>query len=334
MKRSSLVLPAVLSLAAALLAADASPSTRTGPWLGEQPPGESPALFAPGIVSTGLYERDAAVTPDGKELYFGILGNDFAVIAVCRQVDGRWTGPELAPFSRDPKCLNLEPCISPDGKRFLFLSTRARAGQEQKPGWADQDIWAMDRTAEGWGEPYNLGAPVNSDRPEFFPSLTRDGTLYFTREDSEKRSAIYRSRLVSGAYTEPERLPDTVNCGPNLFNACVAPDESYLVVCIGDRPENLGRADYYVCFRTAGDRWSPPVNLGPAVNGKGDAATSPSVTPDGRFLFFGSSRRTPPPAGEARTYRALQEDRVRPGNGNCDLYWVSTALIEKLRPKP
>ncbi|MBP7865536.1 MAG: PD40 domain-containing protein [Acidobacteria bacterium] len=334
MKRCVPLLLAVLATLTPLPAGQAPPAARTGPWLGETPPGETPVLFAPGVVSTGLYERDVAVTPDGREFYFGILGNDFAVIAVCRQVDGRWTGPELAPFSRDPKCLNLEPCVAPDGKRLLFLSTRARAGQEQKPGWADQDIWAMDRTAGGWGEPYNLGAPVNSDRPEFFPSLTRDGTLYFTREEADKRSAIYRSRRVNGTYAEPERLPGAVNGGPNLFNACIAPDESYLVVCIGDRPDNLGRADYYVCFRTPDDRWSAPVNLGPAVNGKGDAATSPAVTPDGRFFFFGSSRRVPAPAGEARTYRALQEERVRPGNGNCDVYWVSTALIEKLRPKP
>jgi hypothetical protein len=30
-----------------------------------------------------------------------------------------------------------------------------------------------------WGEPRNLGAPVNGEASEFFPTLTKDGTLYF-----------------------------------------------------------------------------------------------------------------------------------------------------------
>jgi hypothetical protein len=34
----------------------------TGPYLGQKPPGMKPEIFAPGIVSTGMYERDMAVT--------------------------------------------------------------------------------------------------------------------------------------------------------------------------------------------------------------------------------------------------------------------------------
>jgi len=33
-------------------------------------------------------------------------------------------------------------------------------------------IWVMHRTATGWGEPRNLGAPVNSEESEYFPTLT------------------------------------------------------------------------------------------------------------------------------------------------------------------
>ena len=41
-----------------------------GPYLGQKPPGMTPEIFAPGIISTNLDERIAAFTPDGKEFYF------------------------------------------------------------------------------------------------------------------------------------------------------------------------------------------------------------------------------------------------------------------------
>ncbi|MBE0664402.1 MAG: hypothetical protein IH584_01170 [Candidatus Aminicenantes bacterium] len=37
----------------------------TGPYLGQKPPGTTPELFAPGIVSTGLNELNSVFSPDG-----------------------------------------------------------------------------------------------------------------------------------------------------------------------------------------------------------------------------------------------------------------------------
>ena len=52
----------------ALPGANAPATQRTGPWLGETPPTpDAPARpFAPGFVSTGLFTRDLAASPDGK----------------------------------------------------------------------------------------------------------------------------------------------------------------------------------------------------------------------------------------------------------------------------
>ena len=54
----------------------------SGPYLGQGIPGSDPSVFAPGIVSTGLYERDFTMTPEGDEIYYCVvLGNyDHAVI--------------------------------------------------------------------------------------------------------------------------------------------------------------------------------------------------------------------------------------------------------------
>jgi hypothetical protein len=124
----------------ALDAADRDPATARGKYLGQPPPGKEPRLFAPGLVSTGLYERDVAMTPEGKEFYFGLLAGDYATIAVMKLRRGTWSDPEIAPFSSNPRAFDLEPHITPDGKRFLFLSTRPGEGGEWKAGWANQDL--------------------------------------------------------------------------------------------------------------------------------------------------------------------------------------------------
>jgi Tol biopolymer transport system component len=304
---------------------------RAGPYLGESPPGLTPQLFAPGLVSTGGFERDVAVTPDGREIYFGLSGPSYryTTVAVTRLVEGRWTDPEVVPGLDDPAFLNLEPALSPDGNTLYFLSTRPDPSTGQAAG--NQDIWFITRSEGGWTAPRNLGAPVNSAAPEYFPSVTRDGTLYFTREEPGTRvSSIWRARRAGDGYGTPEKLPAQVNSGRSQYNAFVAPDESYLIVPVDGRSDSIGGCDYYVVFHDTDDRWSEPINLGPAVNTAGTQEFSPYVSPDGKYFFFMSSRLTRPDRLAFRTIREMQD---RPGNGNADIYWVNAALVTSLRAR-
>ncbi len=314
----------------------------TGDYLGQTPPGAAPALFAPGVVSTGLDERDIAITPDGNEIYFGLLGGSFATIVVTRRVGGLWTPPEVAPFCNNPDVFDLEPFITPDGRQFLFLSTRPKTGQEPKPGWVYQDIWAVNRMGDDWSTPYNLGPPVDTDAPEYFPSSTRSGTLYFTREvsvDGRKRSLIHRARTVyivetgESQYAEPEVLPAEVNPGDVQFNAFADPDDRYLIVGIADHKGNIGQYDYYVCFHSEDDSWKGPINMGSLINTPENSVVSPYVTRDGKYFFFASTRRGSARVAEPkRTYADIQRMATEPQNGNSDIYWIDASLIDALRP--
>jgi len=138
---------------------DASPQAPVGEYLGQAPPGDTARIFAPGFVNTGAYTRDAAMTPDGSEFYFGVLQGPVATILETRRgPEGTWSDPEVAPFARDSRFFYLEPAIAPDGSRFMFLSTRVE-GREPAPAelrsWSNQDIWVADREGDHWGAPYN-----------------------------------------------------------------------------------------------------------------------------------------------------------------------------------
>ena len=304
-------------------------------YLGQSPPGAEPRLFAPGVISTGLSERDVAITPDGDEIYFGAaLGRyRFTTIMVVRRVAGRWTTPELAPFAGNPADLDLEAALSPDGKRLMFLSNRPDPPRRTA---RNEDIWVVERSGGGWGPARNLGAPIDTEDKEYFPSLTRTGTLYFTREDAKTGdSSIYRSQLKNGAYAAPERLPDVVNSGTARFNAFIAPDESLLLYCMMGRSDSLGGIDGYVSFRSPDDRWSEPVNLGPKINTAGSEEYSLSLSPDGRFLFFMSARTadTRELFGDRLSWSAMQRLVGAPGNGSSDIWWVDASFLQALRPK-
>lgn len=301
----------------------------SGPYLGQTLPDSIPELFAPGIVNTGMFTRDVAISPDGKEIYFCVaLGNyTYATILYTREVGGIWQTPEIVPFSGGPGVIDFEPAFSPDGSRLYFLSTRPDG--DEPPG--DQDIWYVERSGDSWGEPVNLGEPINTDGGEFFPSLTRDGTLYFTHND--KGSAInqvYRSRFVDGSFQEPELLPARVNCGTNRFNAYISGDEDYIIVPAQGMQDTFDGVDYYVVFRDSQDRWSGPVNMGPLVNQDNARGWSPYVSPDGTLFFF-MATRTKEIDRDSWNYENLLQLHQSSNNGNADIYWVDAGFIQKLR---
>ena len=118
-----------VAIALLLVASCAGPpatpeAPRTGDWLGESPPGDRATLFAPGVVSTGRYTRDLAVTPVGDEIYFTVMlpAFEFSTILVARRIDGVWSEPEVAPFSGSYR--DLEPYVAPDGRTMYFESLR------------------------------------------------------------------------------------------------------------------------------------------------------------------------------------------------------------------
>ena len=334
--RSDLRITAFILTAFSLLLSGGSGLTdedRGGPYLGQKLPGAEPVIFAEGIVSTGLYTRDLAMTPDGSEIYFCSIVGNYAYTAIfgTRLVSGRWTEPKALDFACDPAWMNIEPFIHPDGSRFFFISNRPDPASGKESG--DQDIWVADRTADGWSDAYNLGPPVNSASPEYFPSVTREGTLYFTREEPETRvSRIFRARPDGEGFAEPEQLPDHVNTTSAQFNAFIDPDERFLIVCVFGRKDSHGSTDYYITFRNEDDKWSPLVNMGELVNTEGGLEYSPYVSPDGKYFFFMSSRKKPAQETDKMplTRKHMMEMHNSPGHGNPAIWWMEAAFIDSL----
>lgn len=301
--------------------------------LGQDPPGMTAELFAPGIISTGMNNRDITMSPDATEIYFGmVIGQSrLSAIATTKLENGRWTAPEVADFSKNSDWFTLEPHITPDGRRLLFMSNRPdSAVGEREPG--DEDIWGMDRTENGWSTPYNLGEPVNSDAEEYFPSVTLEGTIYFTRQDSGSPIGyIYRSKMVNGSYAEPERLPEQVNSGQTQYNAFISPDESYIIVPTYGREDSFGATDYYISFRNEDDEWTEAMNMGEEINSADWQEYSPYVSPNGEYLFFMSGRTVANESLDPLTFKNMKKMHNSPYNGSANIFWINASIIQTLK---
>lgn len=305
----------------------------SGPYLGQKVPSMNPEVFAPGIISTGLYTRDITMSKDGKEIYFCISDASVTAIFVTKLVNGYWTEPVIAPFS-GKGFLDFEPHITPDGNKFFFLSNRPPKGKEAKSGWYYQKIWVMHRLENGWSEPELVEEPVSSEDNEFFPSSTNEGTLYFTRSNKEGKAMIYRSYLENNKYKKPEIVNISIKENGILFNAFVAPNEDYLVICALNIDSTNIDQDYYISFKKSTGGWSRLLKFGPEINSPGDNANSAYVSPDGKYLFFSSSRKNPalPKIQSGSSVKEIIETKSVTGYGTSAIYWVDSKIIEKLRP--
>ena len=279
-----------------------------GPFLGQRPPGMTPAVFAPNVFSDFTYAFCSVFSPDGNEFYFTAAKseNDKAGIFWMRRIDDIWTKPEPAPIN-SPEIDN-DMRISADGNRIFFQSWRPLPGSNtpDKSGL----LWFSIRLGNAWSDPLPVKCGGKILRAGY-PDISLNGTLYFsTRDKNSGNVDIHRSGLINGAYCSPENL----GCPPNTeyieADLCVSPDESYIVVACWERPDNIGgvESDLYISFCKSDGSWTPLKNMGETINTK-HIENCPTISPDGRYFFYQRCNRT----------------------DKSETYWVSIKIIEEFK---
>lgn len=266
----------------------------------EREPGDVPELFAPGLVSTDRYELNGVFTPGGGEFYFTRRETDgrYTIMTMALGVDGRWGEPSAAPFSG--RYSDGDPFVTPDGSRIFFISTRPR----EEPG-PPHDIWFVDRTEGGWSKPVDPGYPLNTPVNETHPAVTALGEVYYATRLYGGRGGrdIYSARFEDGSFLRPQLVGEPVSTVHDEGDPFISADGKYIVFFSAGRPDSRGGSDLYVSYIGDGGEWGEARNLGEGINGPGNEF-SPSVTPDGRYLFF-----------------------TRDG----DIYWVSAKVLDTPR---
>ncbi len=147
--------------------------------------------------------------------------------------------------------------------------------------------------------PENLGAKVNSDLMEYWPSLSVDEQiLYFTVmapknpelpvRPGNVQEDFYYSLWEGDAWGTRVNLGPPINTADNEGAQTISADGRQLFFTACNRPGGAGQCDIYETSFING-KWTRPAPLGAPVN-TAYSEKHPSVSADGRILYFASNR--------------------------------------------
>jgi len=237
------------------------PTVIEGAYLGQTPPGMTPEVFAPGIISTNGWEYGAVFTPDMNELYY-IRWNEETESqeqVVFQKSGNRWHEKVIG-------ARRGTPTFSPDG-RIMHLGRAYR-----------------ERTEDGWSEIKRVG-PAFEEFLIMRMTASAKGTYVFDEVGSEDGDSIIRySRLVDGKREDPQPFGKVINTGKFNVHPFIAPDESYLI-WDGQRDSPVRNSDLFISFRQADGSWGEAIKFGDEINTE-TSEFAAHVSPDGKYLFF------------------------------------------------
>jgi hypothetical protein len=259
-----------------------------GPYLGQTPPGEDPQVFAEGTVSVyGKNTHALLFSHDGRLLVFSRYP-DRTSFKMVRSSNG-WSQPEQTSFR------GKEVSFDPTSKRLFYY---------------DQgDLFFVYYDPKGFSEPTALPPSINTREVEYYPCVTARRNLYFSRNGRWDKARILVAPMITEDFGDPADVGDLINSG-GASHAFVAPDESYMLFN-SPRRGSYTENDVWISCRGRNGSWLKPVNLGPRINSDARAILCPTVSPDGKYLFF---------------------TRLRT-NGTGYVYWMSAKIIDNLRAR-
>ena len=243
----------------------------TGQYLGQKPPGLTPKLFAPGIISTpDKNEFCASFSPDGSEFYF----NRNMKIMVCSLKDGQWSSPVPASFSSGFPA--HEAHITYDNNKLFW-------------GWfkdGGYGIYYCDRVADGWSEARN----VRMEGMGFCVTSDLSGELFITKTGPGIPDVITSVVLKDSEFVDMVPIEGEINKTVGIENSRgfrrmahpgISPDGSYILF------DCNGGSYLWVTFRKADGTWSEAIDL--SIYGIGKEFGIPTVSRDGKYIFFSGS---------------------------------------------
>ena len=210
-----------------------------------------------------------------------------ATAAIGMPAFGDWAAPlsieSLPGTSSNLNSPAVDGCasLSPDGLTLAFNSNRT----------GNFDIYLAKRggTSEGFGEPERLPAPINGSATDSCPTLLQGKRMIFTSFRDDPAGDLYMTRLGPKGWSAPQRFGSNINQpGIQEESAALYEDKEGREVLIWSRRNGAVPGDIF-----------QSIDGGPATLVQGGVNSSaadnrPSVTHDGKTIFWDSTRNSDP----------------------------------------
>ena len=178
-----------------------------------------------GELNSEYEEGACAFTPDYKTMYLTLCAMDSesprpAQIYKSTRTDASWSAPKLCDIMKDSITSVAHPAVSPDGKWLYFVS-------DMRGGMGGLDLWRVELIADGFGSIENLGAPVNTQGDEMFPTFRPNGELYFSSDGHHGMGGLDIYCATQGH--------DNLWTVTNLLSPVNSPDDDFGMTFEGER---------------------------------------------------------------------------------------------------
>ncbi len=251
---------------------------------------KKPVKYSPTNLGQGVNTTDSeyfpALTADGETLIFTRQVNGNEDFWTSQFKNNTWnSATPLSTKINTTKYNEGAQTISPDGK-YLFFT-----GCNRPDGLGRCDIYVSHREGKDWGEPYNVGKPVNSEYWESQPAISPDGrTLYFisNRPGGSGGYDIWKSTITDDAKWGP-----AINLGPEI-NTLYDENTPFLhadgktLYFSSDGWPGFGNKDIYYSRMDDNDKFQKPINLGYPINSF-ENESGLIVSADGNLGMFSSN---------------------------------------------
>lgn len=252
------------------------------------------------VVNSTENEQNAQLSRDGLAIYFssdrpgpgGLRGLDIYVTRRA-SLDSPWEPPvNLGPLVNTPLG-DFAPNVSIDGHLLFFASARP-GGQ----GGPDLYVSRRDNVKDdmAWGEPVNLGPPLNTTDSEQAPNYHQNaeeggGNLYFNRSAPENPADLYYAAVSrDGVALGPAVYVEELNTREANEQAASLRHDAKEIFFFSNRAGGRGGNDIWTSARqNANAPWSPPTNVASLNTASSDV--TPNLSFDGLTMLLGSSRQ-------------------------------------------
>ncbi len=198
-------------------------------------------------LNTSGNEGAQTITADGRHMYFTACnrpdGFGSCDIYYARKTGQEWSVPQNAGRRLNSSSWDSQPSVSADGNTLYFTSSR-------EGSIGSMDIWKATKMEDGqWGEPENLGEPVNTGGNELSPFIHHDNeSLYFASDGHPGMGGldIFFSKRDpdTGTWTEPVNLGYPINTHGDEF-AFIVGASGQQAWFASDMEGGHGRSDIY-----------------------------------------------------------------------------------------
>lgn len=258
----------------------------------------SQKIFQEGIISSENSREYGLTYIEDNWISFTTNIDNKKIIKFSYLIDGKWTKPEVAPFSGEFD--DEYPKYNPQNQELYFASTRPVNGEAQ----SKNDLWFVKRNGKKWSEAKHISGKFSTkgiDSGGF-----RDGDdLYFHSDRNGggfNGIEIFKLNLMKPD-SEPIKLSintDKVDGEAFLFNIGNA------MIFMSAGYDSKGSSDIFFTRLDKNKQWIKPLNL-EEINTK-DWEYTPSLSLDLNYLYF-----------------------TRLGRGTPSIYEIETSKIKVLK---